>query len=242
MSEGSSKPGGGKGPKAPPHILAAILKTGAKPSVHSQTKPTAKLGGGEVQAPLPILSQKPQTPQLAIPDSTPVVLLDGSAAPQDEMSQPASLSEIVAYAALDSIFFCRHFFPKTFRQESPGFHRDIWELLDDPTARYINIQVQRDGAKTTLLRSYAAKRIAYGLSRTILYIGASQDKAKASVGWLKTQIERNKLFTSTFGLSASRNNWTNERLQRAAFGLLLWALLAASVVSILMIIVRISLS
>lgn len=124
----------------------------------------------------------------------------------------ASVKEVLAHAAVDSLFFCKHFFPETFRQDFAEFHPKIFDILDDPSARYINLQVMRDGAKTTLIRAYMAKRVAYRLSRTILYIGASQDKAKASVGWLKRQIERNKRFAQTFGLSKG-GRWTDEYIE-----------------------------
>lgn len=124
----------------------------------------------------------------------------------------ATISEIVQHAAVDSIFFSHHFFPKTFRQEPAPFHRDIWALLDDPEARYVNIQVRRGAGKTTILRAYMAKRIAYGISRTILYIGASEEKTVDSIDWVKTQIERNPGFATTFGLAKSRP-WTSLRAQ-----------------------------
>lgn len=124
----------------------------------------------------------------------------------------APISEVISHAAMDSIFFSRTFFKKTFRQPSPLFHRQIWALLDDPQARYVNVQVQRDGAKTTLLRTYAAKRVAYGISRTILYVGASQDKAKQSIKWVKRQIQSNHYFSSTFGLAKGKS-WSDEQLE-----------------------------
>src|SRR5882762_9251556 len=45
---------------------------------------------------------------------------DNGANYKEEVSPPqrASLSEIVLHAAEDSVFFCKHFFPKTFRQET----------------------------------------------------------------------------------------------------------------------------
>ena len=131
---------------------------------------------------------------------------------QPPLGGSATLSELILHCAEDSVFFCRHFFPKVFRQGSPQFHRDMWALLDHPDKRYINLQVMRDGAKTTILRAYTAKRIAYGLSRTILYIGASESKALASVSWVKTQIEQNRAFTATFGLRRGRP-WTDGRLK-----------------------------
>jgi len=60
--------------------------------------------------------------------------------------------------------------------------------------------VFRDGAKTTILRSFAAKRIAYGLAHTILYIGKSEGHAIRSVKWLRNQVEHNRAYRETFQL------------------------------------------
>lgn len=119
-----------------------------------------------------------------------------------------SFEEAIRLGAVDSIFFNRLWFPKTFRQEPAIFHPDIYALLDDPSKRYINIQVCRDGAKTTILRAYSAKRVAYGLSHTILYVAINETKAIQSVGWLKHQIETNKAFCRAFGLSMGKP-WTD---------------------------------
>lgn len=122
-----------------------------------------------------------------------------------------SFEEAVLLGAADSTFFNRLWFPKTFRQEPALFHPEMYALLDNPSYRYINIQVCRDGAKTTILRAYSAKRIAYGLSRTILYVAINETKAIQSVGWLKHQIETNKAFCRAFGLSAEKP-WTDVHL------------------------------
>ena len=114
-----------------------------------------------------------------------------------------SAQDIEALALLcaeDSHEFARTFFPKTVRQESPQFHRDLDDLLEKSPKRFVNAQIFRGGAKTTKLRLYTAKRIAYGMSRTILYIGKSEGHALRSVRWLLKQIELNHLFSETFQL------------------------------------------
>lgn len=136
------------------------------------------------------------------------MLAEAAVKPEPE----ASLAELVQLGADDSVFFCRWMFPKTFRQASPAFHREIWKLLDDPSARYCNLEVFRDGAKTTLFRAYAAKRIAYGISRTIMIVGKSQDHAKRSVRWLRLQVEHNHALATVFGLQKG-GKWTDEELQ-----------------------------
>lgn len=119
-----------------------------------------------------------------------------------------TFEEAIQLGAVESTLFNRVWFPKTFRQEPALFHPDIYSMLDDPSKRYINIQVCRDGAKTTILRAYSAKRIAYGLSRTILYIAINETKAIQSLSWIKHQIETNKSFCRAFGLSAGKP-WTD---------------------------------
>ena len=124
---------------------------------------------------------------------------------------PLSLQEAVQLGAVDSVVFSRTFFPKTFRQATPLFHRRMWDLLDSHS-RYVNMQVYRDGAKTTLLRTYTAKRIAYNTSRTILYIGKSQGHAARSLQWLQKQIEFNQLYAGTFGLRKG-SKWNTDEME-----------------------------
>lgn len=121
-------------------------------------------------------------------------------------------SELVGLCALDQSLYCRTFFPRAFRQASPVFHRDIWELLEDQTHRYVAIEVFRDGAKTTLLRAYTSKRIAYGNSRTILVVGKAQDHAKFTIAWLKKQVEFNTQWASVFGLEKG-SKWSDEHIE-----------------------------
>lgn len=122
------------------------------------------------------------------------------------------IGELVALGATDSELYARTFFPKTFRQTSPKFHADIWQDLEDPTARLVNIRAFRGSAKTTICRTFSSKRIAYGLSRTILYVGASEAHAIRSINWLRTQVEKNKLWAQTFGLRPGRK-WQEAEIE-----------------------------
>ena len=116
-----------------------------------------------------------------------------------------SIEEVVELGAVDSEFFCRYFFPNTMRQGSADFHTAIWKLLDSNN-RFINIQVFRGGAKTSILRMYTAKRIAYGLAHTVLFLGKSEGHSIRSINWIKRHIEHNKLFKQVFGLRQG-NKW-----------------------------------
>ena len=119
--------------------------------------------------------------------------------------------ELFDLGAVDHEFFVKYFFPNTARQDVPEFHHRIWDLAES-SARLVNIQVFRGGAKTSLLRVYSAKRLAYGIARTILFVGKSQDHAIKSVRWLKRQIEHNQAFTKTFGLSKG-DKWQDVEME-----------------------------
>ncbi|HEX6824731.1 MAG TPA: hypothetical protein VF077_00330 [Nitrospiraceae bacterium] len=88
----------------------------------------------------------------------------------------------------------------------------MWDLLEDRAHRSVALAVFRGGAKTTLLRAFTAKRIAYGISRTILFVSAAQDHSKKSVEWLRVQVETNRQFAQAFGLTKGRK-WTDELIQ-----------------------------
>ena len=110
-----------------------------------------------------------------------------------------SVQEAIQLGAVDPEFFSRTFFPKTARQAMPPFHRKVWAALEGPD-RLLNIQMYRGSAKTSIARLCLAKRVAYGMSHTILCVGKSEAHAIRSVKWLRKQIQFNKLFSETFQL------------------------------------------
>lgn len=105
--------------------------------------------------------------------------------------------ELVKLCAVDDDLFARTFFPKAVRQKSPAFHREIDETLGNPSSRLVNILCFRDSAKTTKLRLFTAKRIAYNISRTILYVGSSEAHAMRSIRWIRNAIEQRKMGDGT---------------------------------------------
>lgn len=131
---------------------------------------------------------------------------------EGEALAPLSPREAVALGAVDGVFFARHWFPRTYRQGTPRFHGEMWRAMDNPTARYLSFLVFRDGAKTTIARTATARRLAYGFSRTILYIGKAQDHAARSVEWILKQIEFNRPFAQTYGLEQG-SKWTGTEVE-----------------------------
>lgn len=129
---------------------------------------------------------------------------------QEAPPKELSIEDIVMLGATHGPLFSQYFFPKTFRQSVPKFHEHVWETLLYPGRRFVNIIIFRGGAKTTLLRTYMAHRLAYSVSRTIMYIGASAGKAEASTGWLLRQVKNNNLYAKTFGLKVGDKGTPSE--------------------------------
>ena len=123
-----------------------------------------------------------------------------------------SLTEAVELSSRDADFYSHFFFPQTVRSASPRFHRDMWESLLDPEKRWVAFMVFRGGAKTTTLRLFVSFRVAFCISRTILFVGKSQGAAEKSIRWLKNAIERNALWTQAFGLRKG-DKWTENEIE-----------------------------
>lgn len=125
--------------------------------------------------------------------------------------EEVSIKELAILMASDGELFGKTILPNTFRQEMAPFHKDVWELLEDRTHRNVAIKMFRGSAKTTLLRAYTLKRIAYGVSRTILFTSASQGHAIKSVLWIRNQVERNALLQQIYSVVPGQK-WTDEWL------------------------------
>ena len=119
--------------------------------------------------------------------------------------------EIIMLGANDLIAYGRLHFPRTFRQKNPEMHHEIGKALYGGH-RQVGIKIFRGGAKTSLLRVFASKRIAYGISRTIMYVSVSQQHAIFSLRWLKRQIEFNTRWTQLFQLRRG-SKWTDEIIE-----------------------------
>jgi hypothetical protein len=125
---------------------------------------------------------------------------------------PISPQEAVRLGATSLTRYGRLFFPKTFRQASPQMHDEIGKALTNRDYRYVAIEVFRDGAKTTMLRAFTSQRIAYGISRTILFVSASQGHSILSLRWIKRQVEHNRLWAQTFRLRKG-SKWTDDHIE-----------------------------
>lgn len=117
---------------------------------------------------------------------------------------PQEMADIVSLGAIDHKLYSKTFFPGTVRDEFPDYSDKVWAAMEDPNHRMVNMQLFRGSGKTTDFRLFLSRRIAYGSTRCALCIGVSQAKGIQTLMWLKGQIERNTLWTQTFGLSKGK--------------------------------------
>jgi hypothetical protein len=123
-----------------------------------------------------------------------------------------SNDELIKLCAVDTELYGKVFFPQTFRHASPGFARSMWEPMENPNVRLVNIIAFRGSSKTSRARIFASKRIAYGISRTILYVGVSESKAIESVNWIRNRVDRNHKWRETFGLARGQK-WEETQIE-----------------------------
>lgn len=126
--------------------------------------------------------------------------------------QEIPVRELVELAAVDDDLYCRTFFPETFRQGIPEFHRSINKALENPNSRYVAFKMFRGSAKTTKLRVATSKRLAYGLTRSGMFVSNAQKHAKFSLEWVKQQVDYNTFWARTFGLSRGKT-WNDEMIE-----------------------------
>lgn len=103
------------------------------------------------------------------------------------------------------------FLPRTFRKPSPQFHDAVDAGLNSGN-RFNAFKLFRNGAKTSLLRTFTLKRIAYAVSRTIMFVSVSQPHSLFSTRWLRRQLTYNQPLVQTFGLRPG-SKWTDEILE-----------------------------
>lgn len=132
--------------------------------------------------------------------------------PIAELPVDIDRSELLKLAAGDSVFYCRHFFPKTFRQRSPEYHRDFWTHFEDSDYDFFGAEIFRGGGKTTLTRAGISKRIAFAISRNILCVAISEAMAIHTIRWLKRAVETNLYWATTFQLRKGQK-WTDDWIE-----------------------------
>lgn len=121
------------------------------------------------------------------------------------------VAELVDAYMADNELYCKTFFPRTCRQESAPFHKRIDDALW-ARRRKVAIKVFRDGAKTARVRMFVSKRIAYGVSRTILFVSKSEDAAEANIKWLKNLVDTGTHWAKFWGI-VKGDTWEKGKIE-----------------------------
>lgn len=138
-------------------------------------------------------------------------------------TEQMTTADIIELAGYDLLFYGQHYFPKTVRQDTPEFHVEIAKILDCGLYEKIAAKVFRGGAKTSLARILISKRVAYGISRTILVISETAEHSYETIKWLKRAVERKDHWSKDFDLVAGneysdpetneRYTWRDDKIQ-----------------------------
>jgi hypothetical protein len=142
---------------------------------------------------------------------------------QNAMATQPTVEECIELGAADTCFFGRAFFPRAIRMDSPDFHHDICEAVENPDNEKVAVKVLRGGAKTTLARVIIGKRVAYAISKTILVISATAEHSYETIKWLKHAVERQDVYARSFGLergdkhtdaaNGEKYTWRDDKIQ-----------------------------
>lgn len=127
------------------------------------------------------------------------------------MLDGVSVEEAVRLGATSLKTYGRLFFPRTVRQVGPDYEEELDQTLEGGH-RYVALKMFRGSMKTTKLRLLISKRIAYGISRTILVVSETQSHSVRSLRWLRRQIMYNKEWSGAFGLRVGEK-WTDEFIE-----------------------------
>jgi hypothetical protein len=121
-------------------------------------------------------------------------------------------AEVLQLAAADDVWYCRQFFPRTFRQRTPEWHRDFWYHFNNSERDFFGAEIFRGGAKTTLTRAGLSKRIGFGLTRNTLAIAINETMASHTVRWIKKQVEDQTYWAQIFQIQKG-SKWTDDWIE-----------------------------
>jgi len=102
------------------------------------------------------------------------------------------------------------FFPEAFTRPFSAPHREIFKVLDDDSIQLSQILAPRGIGKTTIMRTFLAQQVLFGLRRYILYISASGQFAINLTEGFRRELLENERLLKFFGPQKSEM-WSEER-------------------------------
>lgn len=109
--------------------------------------------------------------------------------------------------------FSQYFFPHHVNRDIgvPGFHREIYNAINDRKNEFVAIIAPRGFAKTTVaLKINTLHDIAYGLEKCIVLISETSSKARRDLAVIQAELRFNNLFRAVYGDLTSTVKWTQD--------------------------------
>jgi hypothetical protein len=137
-------------------------------------------------------------------------------APNLNLNNVIKAEEVFELASKDLISFGKLFLPDDFmRSETPPFHYEVADDIDDPEVKQLAIILPRGHGKTVLTKASILKDFLFCPSDDMLFyawVSATQKLSVGNMDYIKHHLEFNDKIKYYFG-STKGNKWTEEDIE-----------------------------
>ena len=137
-------------------------------------------------------------------------------APNLNLNNVIKAEEVFELASKDLISFGKLFLPDDFmRSETPPFHYEVADDIDDPNVKQLAIILPRGHGKTVLTKASILKDFLFCPSDDMLFyawVSATQKLSVGNMDYIKHHLEFNDKINYYFG-STKGNKWTEEDIE-----------------------------
>ena len=136
--------------------------------------------------------------------------------PNLNLNNVTKAEEVFELASKDLIAFGKLFLPDDFmRSETPPFHYEVADCIDDPTVKQLAIILPRGHGKTVLTKASILKDFLFCPSDDMLFyawVSATQKLSVGNMDYIKHHLEYNDKIKYYFGATKG-NKWTEEDIE-----------------------------
>ena len=136
--------------------------------------------------------------------------------PNLNLNNVTKAEEVFQLASKDLIAFGKLFLPDDFmRSETPPFHYEVADCIDDPNVKQLAIILPRGHGKTVLTKASILKDFLFCPSDDMLFyawVSATQKLSVGNMDYIKHHLEYNDKIKYYFG-STKGNKWTEEDIE-----------------------------
>ena len=136
--------------------------------------------------------------------------------PNLNLNNVTKAEEVFQLASKDLIAFGKLFLPDDFmRSETPPFHYEVADCIDDPTVKQLAIILPRGHGKTVLTKASILKDFLFCPSDDMLFyawVSATQKLSVGNMDYIKHHLEYNEKIKYYFG-STKGHKWTEEDIE-----------------------------